>query len=460
MDTKTPVDDGSAVEDTIEAHTSSWSVKEKEIFKFYEEERKQFETIQPGAKVVIKFADGRQTFAKIKAGKRARFGKGYYNVDKLLGKPYGPAMDVDRGNFTLVQFDYKEDISNDGDKDNAKLNDSHSNQGLSMSEIEKLKKKKTSGENLVEAVVSNSKTFEAKTEFSKAKYIKKKRKKYLNRVSILPANAAAVCDAYLKNEPKRSLNLRPDTLSIMLTASNARAHGKTVIFDSTSGVLAAGVVERHGGFGRILNIFMGERSRTEAIDSCNFPKRWTRCMWNFPLGVVVQMNRERREAALKAAENAAEAEAHTPRDSSGAAGTLNFGSDPIEGDKEGKVNEEVSEKREKLRTSFPRVRVILKEPSDSLLIATKYHPVPILKEILPYMSGSSQIVIYSEYMEPLKAAAQYLKNGGQVVNLNILESWNREYQILPKRTHPLMNMHGFSGYLLTATKLAHPSDIP
>ena len=30
----------------------------------------------------------------------------------------------------------------------------------------------------------------------------------------------------------------------------------------------------------------------------------------------------------------------------------------------------------------------------------------------------------------------------------------RQYQVLPKRTHPTMQMHGASGFLLSATKLA------
>ena len=35
--------------------------------------------------------------------------------------------------------------------------------------------------------------------------------------------------------------------------------------------------------------------------------------------------------------------------------------------------------------------------------------------------------------------------------VNLAESWSREYQILPGRTHPRMQMHGTCGYILTGT---------
>ena len=40
------------------------------------------------------------------------------------------------------------------------------------------------------------------------------------------------------------------------------------------------------------------------------------------------------------------------------------------------------------------------------------------------------------------------------LNVRIEELWCREYQVLTMRTHPQMSMHGASGYVLSAVKVA------
>lgn len=47
----------------------------------------------------------------------------------------------------------------------------------------------------------------------------------------------------------------------------------------------------------------------------------------------------------------------------------------------------------------------------------------------------------------------YLMNNKKAVNIRIEELWTREYQVLPMRTHPHMNMHGASGFILSAVKV-------
>ena len=37
------------------------------------------------------------------------------------------------------------------------------------------------------------------------------------------------------------------------------------------------------------------------------------------------------------------------------------------------------------------------------------------------------------------------------LNLRLSETWMREYQVLPNRTHPEINMSGGGGYLLYGT---------
>jgi tRNA A58 N-methylase Trm61 len=39
------------------------------------------------------------------------------------------------------------------------------------------------------------------------------------------------------------------------------------------------------------------------------------------------------------------------------------------------------------------------------------------------------------------------------INIKMNDTFTRRYQVLKNRTHPMMSMHGFGGYLLTAIKV-------
>ena len=61
--------------------------------------------------------------------------------------------------------------------------------------VNSLKRKGTSGDDIVQSIVQSSATFESKTAFSQAKYLKKKAKKHNPRVVLRRATACAVAEA-------------------------------------------------------------------------------------------------------------------------------------------------------------------------------------------------------------------------------------------------------------------------
>jgi tRNA (adenine-N(1)-)-methyltransferase non-catalytic subunit len=77
----------------------------------------------------------------------------------------------------------------------------------------------------------------------------------------------------------------------------------------------------------------------------------------------------------------------------------------------------------------------------------------ILSRLSPYLMGSSQIVVYSPYLQVLAEILQHTKKQVEYLNPTITESWSRTYQVLPGRTHPLMMTSGTGGYLFHATKI-------
>ena len=86
---------------------------------------------------------------------------------------------------------------------------------------------------------------------------------------------------------------------------------------------------------------------------------------------------------------------------------------------------------------------------DALIFCSRFHPTPIVLKLIQFVAPSRPIVIFNQFREPLIDVYNRLKNLGNVVNLKLSESWMREYQVLPGRTHPLMQMSGGGGFLLT-----------
>lgn len=138
-----------------------------------------------------------------------------------------------------------------------------------------------------------------------------------------------------------------------------------------------------------------------------------------------------------------------------------------------------------------------------IVIKPQYNIKETLLQLLPYLAPSCPFVIYCEYIEPLNECFRILQgddipintssitttddddtmnpdnkkrskqqqrqedeqqqkqqqcnnnnnNKPLAINLRLSDTWTREYQILPGRTHPNMNMSQSGGFILTGIKL-------
>lgn len=77
----------------------------------------------------------------------------------------------------------------------------------------------------------------------------------------------------------------------------------------------------------------------------------------------------------------------------------------------------------------------------------------IMQKLLPLLSYSASFAIYHQYVQPLADCMHNLQVGKMAIGLQIIEPWLREYQVLPSRTHPRMQMSAFGGYILSGTKI-------
>ncbi len=94
----------------------------------------------------------------------------------------------------------------------------------------------------------------------------------------------------------------------------------------------------------------------------------------------------------------------------------------------------------------------------SLVIATHYDPLVILQEAIYLITPSSPLVIYCEFMEPLIECFLFLQQSELAVNLQIMDTWMREFQTLPGRSHPFMNTPTSGGYILFGTRVAKDTE--
>ncbi|KAJ1649753.1 tRNA (adenine(58)-N(1))-methyltransferase non-catalytic subunit trm6 [Dispira simplex] len=377
--------------------------------------------------VIIRMPSGNYKTVQLKPGGVVDLGKfGAFQTDDVIGKPFGVTYEIYEKKrirpYTAAGLSTVEET----EATNQDILDDPNGQQLSHQEIEKLKQSSIDGEvkheELVEKVVENNKHFEKKTEFSKAKYIQRKKQKYFKLFTIVEPTLYNVCDYFFQKNPTKIRDIRVDTLSQMVTYANISAYSKTLVVDDTHGLLLCAALTRSTVHSQVLALMEGDSPSFEILKLMNFPpetmNRLHYLSWN-------RMSKD--QAAF-----------FEERDTSGMS------------DKELRGHERRRKSYEKLLASQS---LLAAGDFDTLLIASQYDPVSILKELVPYVGGSRPIVVYSPSKEPLITVAAYMKTSPDFINPQITESWMREYQVLPGRTHPLMVMSAGGGFLLTATRV-------
>ncbi|XP_038078991.1 tRNA (adenine(58)-N(1))-methyltransferase non-catalytic subunit TRM6-like [Patiria miniata] len=120
------------------------------------------------------------------------------------------------------------------------------------------------------------------------------------------------------------------------------------------------------------------------------------------------------------------------------------------------VNPEKEARKQRRRESLCRVRDLLHNTKmDVLVMACRFQPLPIFTALFKFLAPSRPFVVYCHYIEPLMECNEWLRNCNNAVNIRVTETWLREYQVLPERTHPNVNMSGTGGYLLTGTTVSN-----
>lgn len=89
----------------------------------------------------------------------------------------------------------------------------------------------------------------------------------------------------------------------------------------------------------------------------------------------------------------------------------------------------------------------------SLIVVGNFDPRETLMTAMPLLAPCANFAVHSRFQEPLADCYWRLYRGSMACNMQLSSSFYRVHQVLPNRTHPLMQMDGAGGYVLTGTSL-------
>lgn len=419
--------------------------------------------------IILKFSDGRCVFGqclKHKRGKHApvKVYKRSYSTHNLIGLPYGTVLEVGKnqlvplpeGEDLMPKLASAEDIEQQQEAslsqsaDNRHLVDNNKSQSMKQEDLVKLRREGTDGLKIIQSLIENSSTFDSKTDFSKAKYIARKQMKYQQRCRMIRCSARAICELQYWKESRKIMNLRQDTLGQILSYANVTAGAQVLVFETVMCLITGALAQRMGGYGRILSVYTGQQpAYIDLLERFNlsFPEHHSiKWVHSEDIFCDVPCDDDDPEAADRdALQWPCPLQDHTRE-------YLKSMTD--EKEVTAFMDKRCNRFARKLTRNSPveTKQMLTSRQSDSLIIATRYDPVKTLKRMWPFLASSGPFVVFSEYQEPLAECFQELQEKKMAINLRLSDTWMREYQVLPGRTHPNMHMSQNGGFLLVGIK--------
>ncbi|CAM9019698.1 unnamed protein product [Wickerhamomyces anomalus] len=428
--------------------------------------------IQFGLHCLIRLPSNGLKIAEIKEGSSVNLGKfGVFDLEGIVGYPFGQTFEVLDGrkvrpvrsttygnvdtsepveeaeetpepeeseNATPVpetlseKIDYLKRLDIKSSETNRELVDiGNATQGLSMEEIETLKKTSKGanvGEAIIDKLIKSHVNFNMKTKHSQEKYLKRKQQKFLRRFTVEYLGSSQLLQYYLEKDSSKVLDMSEETLGLLLSLGNIQSGGRYLVIDETGGVVVSGLLERMRGSGEVVLVHENEHANLSALEHSNIPQNVQHKMIKTlnllqffePETEKVEWN-DLSEEELK--EMKSNKKAHYHRRRQNAIDT----NAAIENATRGKF--------------------------DGLIVASTLFPPTLLDRLVEKVGGSRPMVVYSQFKELLVDTQLGFMNDLRILAPTIHESKARPYQTIPGRLHPMMSMRGGGGYLLSALRV-------
>ncbi|CAK9218571.1 unnamed protein product [Sphagnum troendelagicum] len=422
----------------------------------------------PGCAVLLDINDGdRLAFAHLSPHASVKVGNAKCLLDPLVGIPFGSVFEVQSGpnGHVLVRLQHpiteskeKESIESEEAvesicRDNRALIDNNTAQTLSAEDIEQMRREGATGKAIIEALVANSASFEAKSAFSQEKYKRRKQKKYAPHVLVRRPSARSVCEAYFAKDPNKIGFLRMDTLALLLSLANVGANAEVLVLDMLGGLLTAAVAERLGGHGSVCSTFHTAKAQTvDMVRLFNFDTSTASRVFRVSLSELTGA----RYATQKAQEGKEATDASDGLQEPPCSGetflTAPRAEENISEPKQGPIEGN----KAKLSAPVEDMTRWASQGFSSLIVGAPYlDPWTVAQCMLPLLASSAPFVIYHPYSQPLAECMHHLQAEHMAVALQLSEPWLREYQVLPSRTHPNMQMSSTGGYVLSGITITN-----
>jgi tRNA (adenine-N(1)-)-methyltransferase non-catalytic subunit len=371
-----------------------------------------------------------------------KLGRDVIDLKASIGQPYSSTFKLEpipekKRHYTLVICNDNQVrnqwATNGCGTDNKLITDDSSSQLLSTDEIIALKESGETGQNIVERLLENSKTFQLKTEYAQEKYLKKKARKYCDFLTIFKPTIRLVTDVLYKQQTiPKTIPIRFDTLAQILCRVNLDPGGKYLLYENGSqGLLQASLLNQLHDDGCLIHIFSStaEQNALRAVKAMNFSESKMKQMLTVSLYEILN---KRNELDIKEEKD----EDDVPICSE---------------DKKRKSDEAYIQVKKKHRsiTSMDGLNFLKSNKFDGLIVVCREEPTEIVKTFLPYLSLSRPFVVYSAYREILVSLYAEFKTRRDVVFLRLTDSFMRYHQVLPSRTHPDVTMDNSGGYLFS-----------
>ncbi|XP_023367965.1 tRNA (adenine(58)-N(1))-methyltransferase non-catalytic subunit TRM6 isoform X2 [Otolemur garnettii] len=402
--------------------------------------------IRDGDFVVLKREDVFKA-VQVQRRKKVTFEKQWFYLDNIIGQSYGTTFEVTSGGSLQPKKKQQEPTaeSKEAGIDNRNIIDDGKSQKLTQDDIKALKDKGIKGEEIVQQLIENSTTFRDKTEFAQDKYIKKKKKKYEAVITVVKPSTRILSIMYYAKEPGKINHMRYDTLAQMLTLGNIHAGNKMIVMETCAGLVLGAMMERMGGFGSIIQLYPGSGPIRAATACFGFPKSFLHGLYEFPLNKVDSLLNGTFSAEMLSSE---------PKDSASVEesnGTLEEEKQTSEQENEGSLAEapegnhaeeqetmevipqdpehkepkerrskkdyiqEKQRRQEEQRKRHLEAAALLSERNaDGLIVASRFHPTPLLLSLLDFVAPSRPFVVYCQYKEVILE-----RNGWDFLDLNV-----------------------------------------
>ncbi|KAJ3772417.1 Gcd10p family-domain-containing protein [Lentinula raphanica] len=383
--------------------------------------------IQSGHNVLVRQPNGDVRSIKIDRDSTVAVGRlGSFYANELIGQPYGFSYEMVNKHLNILPVRTLEEVE-DTDATNELINDGKFVQPLTLEEIQTLKQSGVHASEIIKRQIEQHANYSLKTEYSKDKYKKRKEAKYSKSFTTIEPTIYNVCDYWFNKDQSRIRDIRPDTLSQILTMANIQPGGRYVAVDDASGLVVAAILERLGGSGMLLTICDTDSPPAyPVISNMNFPSDMVQTV----LKSLNWANSEQEYVSV-----------HAP---------LDVPTDEIRSDRQ-------KNRLRKRKVAFDALEttrdLLFGGEFEALVVASQYEPSGIIDRLVPYLSGSASIVVHSPHSQPLVDLQNKLRNTPGYLGPSLTEGWLRQYQVLPGRTHPTMNTSGSGGYILHVIKV-------